>query len=347
MQKKRGPGEQAKRDAVRRVLPGYPAEPFTSKEEIEKYVAGEKIACLMCGKYYRNVLIHSKKIHEMDSEDYRARFNIPDYFPLTGTETRKKLSDHANGLAPEHKAKFREGLARARGLPRKRKPLVPLVRDAWKVALAKAPPQKGEQSGRWVDDDYSWHLEQVATHYPYRDIEPPPGRLSWSGLKKRRMIDPELNARYKQARAKYRSDRAAAQAAEAAIRRQKEKERLAAPRPNRRLYPDSAFDEFLKRMLTGRIPNEVASDPDMPSVKWVRAYFVRHPGSRRRYDETIDAMPFPDQARMQSLGPRFLAEVRRLRVAEDGSKRPDHAIAKMLGLTAMTINIARRKHNIS
>lgn len=106
MQKHRPPSAQAKLDRPRRVLPGYPADPFKTVEEVEAHVGGDKVACLMCGKYYKSVLIHAKLIHDMDAADYRLRFNIPSRFSLNSVETIEK--QRAKALQPDNMEMIRQ-----------------------------------------------------------------------------------------------------------------------------------------------------------------------------------------------------------------------------------------------
>ncbi len=71
------------------------------------------------------------------------------------------------------------------------------------------------------------------------------------------------------------------------------------------------------------------------------------PDKARRYYETIEALPYPVQARMEALGTRFVAHVRRLRKGEGGVPLSDRKMAAMLGVTTMTVNRIRRKHAIA
>lgn len=68
---------QAIFDRRREVLPGYPwTGHFESQTELDHYLSGEKVCCLLCGKLYAQLGSHLK-VHGTDMEDYKKRFAIP------------------------------------------------------------------------------------------------------------------------------------------------------------------------------------------------------------------------------------------------------------------------------
>lgn len=91
---------------------------------------------------------------------------------------------------------------------------------------------------------------------------------------------------------------------------------------------------FISRVLTGRTFKEVARDPDMPSLAWVRTAFIEWPRLREKFEQGVETLPFPLQARLKRLGPRFAAAVARLR--DRGMSI--QAIAKVLGVDAMSVH---------
>jgi len=108
-------------------------------------------------------------------------------------------------------------------------------------------------------------------------------------------------------------------------------------------YPPEMFDKVLNLMRSGTLPYEVAKIPGMPGRTWLWAYQKAHPDAKARFLELFDAMPYDYQRDSRlGMGPRFWADVRRLREA-GGS---DKAIAAQLGFTAMCINLGRRKRGI-
>jgi hypothetical protein len=73
----RGGKQLRRREARRRVLPGFPVErPFQSRAEMHEYLSGDKLQCLRCGKWYKSLGAHLSTIHAMSPDDYRALYKI-------------------------------------------------------------------------------------------------------------------------------------------------------------------------------------------------------------------------------------------------------------------------------
>lgn len=191
MQKVPCRGELSRRDMVRLVLPGFPAKPFVNRKDVEKYVGGDRVACLMCGKYYKSVGAHIK-LHDMDVQEYRLRFNIPWQYPLSSNETREKK--RALGFAPENM----ERVAKMHSLVTDRAKKKNLTALTLSVSQANI---KGVKRQRIYGDDYSWHLEQARTVFAYREVPVPEGMASWRTVKRRRSCDPKLRAAFEAAKA--------------------------------------------------------------------------------------------------------------------------------------------------
>lgn len=87
--------EEAQKMHRRSILPGYPIElPFKYMEEISKYLEGDKITCLLCGKQYKSLNPHLK-VHNYDVKRYQEKYGIPYKYGLCGTATSKKLTANA------------------------------------------------------------------------------------------------------------------------------------------------------------------------------------------------------------------------------------------------------------
>ncbi len=200
MQKLKQRGSAVSWFAAREILPGFPAEPFQSLEDIEAYCGNERVVCLLCGKAYKTLLVHVTRIHQMDEADYRTHFNIPAKYPLCASSVSEFRSRHWHSRRDEMLALSAAALEAARDTPRDP---ANFVRTTFKLDAARRNAKlatKASVQSRKDATDCHWHLEQVAAHRYYSDIPPPDGELSWSGFKKRRVIDGDLNARFKAAR---------------------------------------------------------------------------------------------------------------------------------------------------
>ena len=59
-----------------------------SAREVDAYLAGETVTCLLCGRAFRSVGHHIVRAHAVSVEDYQDRFGIPRTRSLAGEETR-------------------------------------------------------------------------------------------------------------------------------------------------------------------------------------------------------------------------------------------------------------------
>lgn len=198
MQKVKARGETKRWNDVRRVEPGYPAKPFTTEEQVQDHVSGDKIHCLLCGRLFKDVTKHLPRIHDISVGDYRVMFNIPFKFPLSVEEVREVRA--RNALRNNKDGRLDRGrinsLSSRAEKGRGRGSMTKLGTQARAEARAMVDT-KGRHN---VLTDCAWHLAQVARHFKYRNITPPEGELSWSGYKKRRRREPELQKLHEQAR---------------------------------------------------------------------------------------------------------------------------------------------------
>ena len=67
-----------KRIARRKILPGFPISPRPfSVADIEAYLSGDKIVCLLCGKSYKKLVPHLKRIHNVLKDEYKDMYGLP------------------------------------------------------------------------------------------------------------------------------------------------------------------------------------------------------------------------------------------------------------------------------
>ncbi len=92
------------------------------------------------------------------------------------------------------------------------------------------------------------------------------------------------------------------------------------------------FEEYLRRVQSGRTVTEVGKDGDMPCREVFDAYKREHPDFGERFEHIWDNLPYPVQARGLRLGKRFKREVVTLRKA--GKSWPE--IASLLDVNEST-----------
>ena len=65
-------------------------EPFQTMEEVDAYLSGNSIQCLVCGKQLQRLNLHVQRLHNLSFDEYRSRFGIPAGRSLTSAPSRAK-----------------------------------------------------------------------------------------------------------------------------------------------------------------------------------------------------------------------------------------------------------------
>ena len=63
--------------------------PIETIDQLNLYLSGDKITCLLCGKEYKSLGHHLQRSHSMSSREYKVRFNIPVCKSLVGDGLKK------------------------------------------------------------------------------------------------------------------------------------------------------------------------------------------------------------------------------------------------------------------
>jgi hypothetical protein len=89
---------------VRLVLAGYPVKSgYMDKEQIESYLSGDKITCLLCGKNSPVLSHHIKVIHNVTPEEYKQMYGLPFSIGLAAGEWRKLSAERSRQLVKDGK----------------------------------------------------------------------------------------------------------------------------------------------------------------------------------------------------------------------------------------------------
>lgn len=115
-------------------------EPFQTLDEIREYRSGNRIQCLVCGKYFRRLQTKHLKLHEMTADDYRETFGIPWNTSLTSAPSREASGSK---MTPERIEAFKKVLGRPKG---GRRPNCLAVRHKW----AQSAERGRYHARRWV-----------------------------------------------------------------------------------------------------------------------------------------------------------------------------------------------------
>ena len=69
---------------------------FKTKYEIDSYFSGDKVLCLLCGKWFKTLSTHLNRVHELGADEYRDRYGLPWKHGLCDNEYSLKLSNAMN-----------------------------------------------------------------------------------------------------------------------------------------------------------------------------------------------------------------------------------------------------------
>ena len=99
---------------------------FETMEEVRAYVSGQRIQCLVCGRYFRRLLHSHLRTHELTADDYRETFGIPWSVSLTSAPSREATGSK---MTPERIELFKH-CRKVRGTTRR--PHALAVRNEWR-----------------------------------------------------------------------------------------------------------------------------------------------------------------------------------------------------------------------
>lgn len=100
---------------------------FKSRQEVQEYLAGDAVQCLLCGIFRTSLGQHLRQIHRWSVAAYKTRYGIPQARGLVGEARRVTLSKRVAILVAKHpRCRFSRGNQAWSGglhLPRTKRPL--------------------------------------------------------------------------------------------------------------------------------------------------------------------------------------------------------------------------------
>jgi hypothetical protein len=95
---------------------------FETKAEIDDYLGGDKVRCLLCGKSLKALPTHIGRAHGVTADDYRERYGLPWRRGLCGAGTSEKISENMlkrrqNGFRPPIEVAQKKSVAAAKRRP--------------------------------------------------------------------------------------------------------------------------------------------------------------------------------------------------------------------------------------
>lgn len=74
--------------------------PFQTMEEVDNYLSGDTVECLLCGKRFESIHSSHLRWHGISHAEYRKRFGLPANRSLIGASVRARNSARTMGACP-------------------------------------------------------------------------------------------------------------------------------------------------------------------------------------------------------------------------------------------------------
>jgi hypothetical protein len=113
----------------RRPVEGYPKHfVFECREDVDSYLGGDKIICLLCGLDFRGLGPHLSAVHLISDDQYREKYGLPYKRGLVSAASHALMSESAKKCFADNKEAKLEYLGKAKavqaefGNPQRNKP---------------------------------------------------------------------------------------------------------------------------------------------------------------------------------------------------------------------------------
>lgn len=352
----------------RKILPGFPWKgTFQTKEEVDAYFAGDKIQCLLCGKWYKKVSgTHLAYIHEITDDEYRERYGLPWTRGLVGKNLHETFGKNAKQRLADGTLTQADEELQQKATASPHRPPQPFLKDFQRRRMVALCGRKTP----WQREDYEAILtrmqeQQRLLHDVCQDPDLP-SQTSWRTFVRKH---PEFARRahqiYRsfpyslQIRSPYKDSpqfRIDCQRLRARGMTYKEiakvlgvslkavgrvLRRTGAPQRRTISWQQKDYEAILTRMQEQQhLLSDVCQDPDLPSAGAWRNFVEKHPEFSERAQKICQSFPYSIQVRSgRNVSPQFQIDCQRLRAQGMTLKH----IAKALEVSPKAVSQALRR----
>ncbi len=351
------------------ILQGFPQErKFQTREEIDAYFSGDRIQCLLCGKWLKWIAgIHLRQKHGITTDEYKKMFGLPWGRGLTSKTTNKIKGEIAKQRWADGQMDFvRESFFKAKrtapgssGPLQKKKPRKSThirkkvyERKDYEEILGRMRKEKRVLIDVCKDPD----LPSIQTCNLYMQKHPEFAkkakeihyRLPYPVQIEHHDVSPRFRIDCERLRTKGMKMVEIAGALEANnnivretlrnFHREMGMERI----KRSRKWPDEAYEAILERMWKQqRSVWDVCTDPDLPLLTSWKIFVKKHPEFVEKAKKIHHHLPYSVQMKHYVTSPRFRIDCERLRTK--GMKMPK--IAYALGVSYQSVQILLRNYN--
>lgn len=323
---KEGSGSWYRHKCHIQPLPGYPWNGiFSSFEELKEYFREDRLTCLLCGRNYGNLGIHISQGHGTTMDEYRQQFGIPWTYGLAGKTFRDKSSKHITALRETGKVPYSPSpghIKKIIKLSQERRPLVEASRNDSRYKLLKLHNRKE----KWTQDDFEEYLRRIASGRTPAEVsrdQDMPHRQTFlkyvavnEKFKKKyekiwRNLPYSVQVRASKLDEKFERDliklrrkgntllkiAAALGVTVSAVRQRwhtlKKQGKLTPDdlKLESKIRPQTDYEEYLKRIQSGRSVTAVGNDHDMPSYQSFHYYLKKNATFKKRYEKIRKTLP--------------------------------------------------------
>lgn len=354
-------------------MQGYPWEgKFQTMDEVRAYLDQTKVTCLLCGRKYVHLAVHIANGHDVSCDDYKERYGIPWSYGLAGKEFREFNIGLGKKLASEGKLPrvSRESIAKMHEGAKHRRPVNSVVRRA---AGRRTLALHG-RTEKWGPAELEEYLRRIASGRTPAEVSADDDMPSKKVFHDYRRTNREYDERFRKIwdSLPYAVHSRAGSPSKKFIREMitLRRQGLSWQEIGRRLgvnahtctsmwsllkkrgklsrrdleltlprYTPEDYEEYLRRIASGRTISDVGNDKDMPGSVLLYRYIKTHPEFGQKFIAMLDALPYSFQAHIGKLGKSFQRDVVRLR--EEGLAWPE--IGQRLGVHQSTAKTAHRK----
>lgn len=316
-----------------------------SLEEMHDYLNHDKLTCLLCGQEYANLTMHLKGGHHIDPDIYKEQYGITYTTRLAGQEFKetarklflKKVKQGKLSLKPSP-----ELIAKL--LTIKKRPVNEATRNSGCTRVL----ERLGRDRKWGPDDFEEYLQRIHSGRTItevsKDKDMPNNVMFYAYLKE----NEKFNKRFQKI---WEELPFAVQARGQKLGKRFDKEIVRLHREglswpeigqalecnpgtahgrwvklgrsgklrkhefqHQKIWAKKDYEEFLKRVRSGRTPKEVSEDEDMPSMPCLHKYMAKNPNYKQRFEKMWEKLPFDVQVRAQGLGERYKRTIVKLRL---------------------------------
>lgn len=80
------------------AAPAPPAEAATPAVSVDQSIIGDFLICLECGLQFKTLKRHLRTAHGLSPDEYRAKYNLPDDYPMVAPNYAQRRSDFAKKI---------------------------------------------------------------------------------------------------------------------------------------------------------------------------------------------------------------------------------------------------------